>query len=172
MPERTIEDRLREEYFELLPDVRRVAEELETEVRHCLLPVSRNLNRYEQIVITARIKECESAVDALRRRQEYSIFDRAQQTLYTLRNLRDLAHKYYGRCKASEKVWGEFQVVPMLTALFWEVEHTAIYKPSPDLKGIAGSPEMRERTTEVLSALENFEREFESLIHRSSNTKD
>ncbi|HLN02437.1 MAG TPA: hypothetical protein VK335_24330 [Bryobacteraceae bacterium] len=206
MPERTIEDRLREEYFELLPDVRRVAEELETEVRHCLLPVSRNLNRYEQIVITARIKECESAVDALRRRQEYSIFDRAQPMLYTLRNLRDLAgvrvsvfptshwneadhelrchklfsewkpdpvrdengellaYKYYGRGMGSEEVWGEFQVVPMLTALFWEVEHAAIYKPSPELKGIVSSLEMRQRAAEVLNALKTFEHEFESLV--------
>lgn len=91
MPERTVEDRLREEYFELLPEVRRVVEELETEVKHCLLPTSRRLNRYERLVVTARIKECESAVDALRRRQEYSIFDRDQPGLYTLRNLKDLA---------------------------------------------------------------------------------
>ncbi len=37
--ERTIEDRLREEYFELLPDIRRVAEHLEAEVRYCVLPI-------------------------------------------------------------------------------------------------------------------------------------
>ena len=33
MAERSIQDRLREEYFDLLADVRRVAELLETEVR-------------------------------------------------------------------------------------------------------------------------------------------
>jgi hypothetical protein len=34
---RTIEDRLRKEYFELLPDICRVAEQLEAEVRYCVL---------------------------------------------------------------------------------------------------------------------------------------
>jgi len=77
-----------------------------------------------------------------------------------------LAHKYHGHCKASDKVWGEFQVVPLLTALFWEVEHAAIYKPSPSLKGIARSPQMRLRTTEVLDALRTFEDEFETLVRR------
>lgn len=36
MEKRTIEDRLREEYFQLVPDIRRVAENVETEVRYCL----------------------------------------------------------------------------------------------------------------------------------------
>jgi len=49
------------------------------------------------------------------------------------------AFKYHGKCRTSDKVKGEFQVVPMLTALFWEVEHNTIYKPSPRLKGIARS---------------------------------
>jgi hypothetical protein len=49
-PERTVEDRLREEYFHLLPDIRRVADELETEVRHCLVPISLRLSRYERLV--------------------------------------------------------------------------------------------------------------------------
>ncbi len=57
MAERTVEDRLREEYFELLPAIKRVAEELETEVRHCLLPICSRLDQYEQLVITSRIKE-------------------------------------------------------------------------------------------------------------------
>jgi len=41
--ERTIEDRLRQEYFELLPDIRSVADHLEAEVRYCLLPIYRKL---------------------------------------------------------------------------------------------------------------------------------
>jgi hypothetical protein len=206
MAERTVEDRLREEYFELLPDIKRVAEELETEVRYCLLPISSRLDRYERLVITSRIKECESALDALRRRQAFATFDRGQPEVYTLSSLKDLAgvrvsvfprsrwsetdqelrkhqpfsdwepdpvryengellaYKYYGHCKPSDRVWSEFQVVPMLTALFWEVEHATIYKPSPRLKGIARSLEMQQRTAEVLSALRAFEDEFETLV--------
>ena len=53
MAERTAEDRLREEYFMLLPAARRVLEELEAEVRHSLLPLSSELDSYERLVVTA-----------------------------------------------------------------------------------------------------------------------
>lgn len=206
MAERTVEDRLREQYFDLLPDIRRVAEELEAEVRFCLLPISLKLDRYERLVVSSRIKECESAVNALRRRQEGATFDREQPDLYVLTGLKDLAgvrvsvfprkrceetrleirrrfadwepdpvldenghllaHKYFGYCKASNKVRGEFQVLPMLTSLFWEVEHAAIYKPTPKLKGVAGHPKMKDRANQVAAALKAFEEEFEMLIGR------
>ncbi len=207
MVERTVEDRLREEYFELLPDVRHVAAELEAEVRHSLLAISRKLNRYERLVVRSRIKECESAIDALRRRQEAATFDSGERQLYSLASLNDLAgvrvlafprsrlteadeelrkrfrswtpdpvpgydendeplaFTYYGYCMAaSDKVQGEIQIVPMLTGLFWEVEHSAIYKPDPALKGVARSPKMQQRTKEVLEALKAFEEEFERLV--------
>ncbi len=89
--QRTIEDRLREEYFLLLPDIRRVTAQLEAEVRYCVLPILLKLAKYEHLVVTSRIKECESAVDALRRRQEGGTFDRDRPTLYTLTSLKDLA---------------------------------------------------------------------------------
>lgn len=89
--ERTIEDRLREEYFELLPVVGRVAAELEAEVRYAVLPICRRLDKYERLLVTSRIKECESALDALRRRQQGGTFDRDRPALYTLANLNDLA---------------------------------------------------------------------------------
>ena len=80
---RTIEDRLREEYFELLSDIRRVAEDLEAEVRYCVLPICHKLDKYERLVVTSRIKECESALDSLRRRREGGAFDTDRPTLYT-----------------------------------------------------------------------------------------
>lgn len=52
-----------------------------------------------------------------------------------------LALTYFGYCKASNRIRAEFQIVSMLTALFWEVEHSVIYKPSPRLKGVAKSLE-------------------------------
>lgn len=206
--ERTIEDRLREEYFNLLPDIRRVADELEAEVKHCLLPISLRLDKYELLVVTARVKECESAIESLRRRQQFATFNRRRPGRYTLDRLNDLAGirvaafprsrlaeadrklrkrfpawkldpvpgyddngepaalKYHGYCKASDKIRAEFQIVPMLTALFWEVEHPVIYKPSPSLKGVAGSWEMQQCTKDVLKALRAFEDEFASLIRR------
>jgi ppGpp synthetase/RelA/SpoT-type nucleotidyltranferase len=199
---------LREEYFELLPDIRRVAGELEAEVKHCLIPVSRRLDKYERLVVTSRVKECESALDSLRRRQEGWTFDSGRLELYSLDKLNDLAGvrvlafprsrlaeadrklrerfqtwtadpvpgydeneeplalKYFGYCKASDRIRAEFQIVPMLTALFWEVEHSVIYKPSPNLKGVALSLEMQKCTRDVLKGLKAFEDEFAKLIRR------
>jgi hypothetical protein len=65
MANRTIEDRLREEYFDLLPDIRRVLEELEARARFKVMPISLELDQYERIVIRSRVKECESADRAI-----------------------------------------------------------------------------------------------------------
>lgn len=54
----------------------------------------------------------------------------------------------------------------MLTGLFWEVEHSAIYKPDPRLNGIAEDRGMRERTTDVVNALRAFEEQFEALARQ------
>jgi len=208
MTERTVEDRLREEYFGLLPDARRVLEELEAEVRHCLLPLANKLDRHEKLTVTSRIKDCESALGALRRRQEGAIFDPVRADKYSLRNLNDLAgvrvlafprsrwieadrllrqhpqfatwdsdpvrarpddveaeplaFKYHGFCFRNRAVRAELQIAPMLIGLFWEVEHSAIYKPSPRLKGVLAG--MGEQTIKVYAALKDFESEFERLI--------
>jgi ppGpp synthetase/RelA/SpoT-type nucleotidyltranferase len=196
---------LREEYFDLLPDIRRVVDELEAEVKHCLIPISLRLDKYERLVVTSRVKECESALDSLRGRQEGATFDSGRPELYSLDNLTDLAgvrvlafphsrlaeadrklrerfqtwtadpvrgydeplaFTYFGYCRASDRIRAEFQIVPMLTALFWEVEHSVIYKPSPSLKGVARSLEMQQRTRDVLKGLKAFEDEFANLIRR------
>ncbi len=100
--QRAIEDRLREEYSLLLPDIRRVTEQLEVEVRYCVLPILRTLNKYEHLVVKSRIKDCESAINSLGRRPladprtgerlgEGKTFDRDRPALYTLTSLKDLA---------------------------------------------------------------------------------
>jgi len=76
------------------------------------------------------------------------------------------AFKYYGYCQASDKVRGEYQVVSMLTGLFSEVEHSAIYKPDARLSGIADHRGMRERTRDVAKALKAFEEQFEALARQ------
>jgi hypothetical protein len=211
MTERTVEDRLREEYFALLPNARRVLEELEAEVRHSLLPLLNNLDKHEKLTVTSRIKDCESALGALRRRQEGAIFDPDHADEYSLKSLNDLAgvrvlafprsrwietdrllrqhsqfsswisdpvrlrpndkeaeplaFKYYGYCSRNIALRAELQIAPMLIGLFWEVEHSAIYKPSPQFKGVLAG--MDERTTKVYEALKDFESEFERLISRN-----
>jgi ppGpp synthetase/RelA/SpoT-type nucleotidyltranferase len=203
---RTIEDRLREEYFDLLPDIRRVAEHLETEVRYWVLPICHRLDKYERLLVRSRIKECESAVDSLRP-PEGGTFDRERPTLYTLTDLHDLAgvrvlafpgsrlpeidhelrkhfvsweakplvqndqllaFKYSGYCQASTKIRGELQIVSMLIGLFWEVEHSALYKPTPELKGVKDSLTMKRRCSEVYTALRAFDEEFEAQVHEAT----
>jgi ppGpp synthetase/RelA/SpoT-type nucleotidyltranferase len=91
MDPRTVEDRLREEYFGLMPDVRLAVDELEAEVRYLLIPVFESMESYERLTIKSRVKECESAIGALRRRQENASFDKARASHYSLRSLNDLA---------------------------------------------------------------------------------
>jgi hypothetical protein len=202
---RTIEDRLREEYFDLLPDIRRVAEHLEAEVKYLMLPIRRKLDTYEQVVVTSRVKECDSALEKLCRKPEGRTFDTERPALYTLRDLSDLAGvrvlafpsgrlaevdeqirkrfqswevtvlgedelrfglQYGGYCReASDRVRGEIQTVPMLIGLFWEVEHSAIYKPSPEFKRAATDPEMKRCASDVYKALRAFEHQFEALLN-------
>ncbi|HEY3738440.1 MAG TPA: hypothetical protein VGL53_01285, partial [Bryobacteraceae bacterium] len=82
-------------------------------------------------------------------------------------NDRELALKYSGYCRTEDRVQAEYQIVPVLTGLFWEVEHSAIYKPSPRLRGVLRSPEMQERSAMVVEALRAFEAEFEGVIEKS-----
>jgi hypothetical protein len=79
-----------------------------------------------------------------------------------------LAQKYWGYTLESDRVAGEYQIVPMLTGLFWEIEHSALYKPTPRLRGVAQSLEMRECSENVHMALDTFAAEFERLIRNQS----
>jgi ppGpp synthetase/RelA/SpoT-type nucleotidyltranferase len=204
MAERTVEDRLREEYFDLLPEIRRVAWQLETEIRFHTLPILQSLGPAEQLIVKTRIKECESAIKKLRRPLEGGTFDRDKADSYSLLNLADLAgvrvlvfprskvnevdsalrdcledwtpdpvqsegihlaHKYTGICpRVSQRIRAEYQVVPMLIGLFWEVEHSALYKHPSFKKGSAESAPMQSARTKVESALLAFEKEYEAFV--------
>jgi hypothetical protein len=201
MPERLIEDRLREEYFDLLPEIRRVLWQLEAEIRFHTLPILHSLKNPEQLLIKSRVKDCESAIETLRRISEGRQFDPERAANYSLLDLPDLAGvrvlvfpdprleeidnvlrkhfpdwtakpipyvektrlvpKYFGYCRdVSDKVHGEYQVVPMLLGLFWEVEHSAMYK----FRAVANSKEMQERRTDVEKALDGFEKGIERFL--------
>jgi hypothetical protein len=211
MPERTIEDRLREEYFDFLPAIRRVAWQLETEIRYHTLTIQHSLNLYEQLVVKSRIKDCESALKSLQRRQEGRVFDPDRPNDYSILDLPDLAGvrvlvfpnsrllqvdnyiharfsdwtldpvnddsgtalalKYHGYCPViSDRVCGEYQVVPMLLGLFWEVEHAAMYKPATPLKDIASSEQMRNLRTDVERTLRAFEAGFDDFVRKAAFT--
>ena len=89
--ERTVEDRLREEYFTLLPEIGRVAERLEAEIKYLMLPISGRLDRHERLAVKCRVKSCESALDKLRRHQLTRAFEKSRPEMYTLTSLNDLA---------------------------------------------------------------------------------
>jgi len=75
-----------------------------------------------------------------------------------------VALKYDGFRNPTDAVRVEIQIVSLLVGLFWEVEHAAIYKPSPRLRGVEKSPAMQARTAAVLMALRDFEEEFDRQI--------
>ena len=202
---RTVEDLLRAEYFEILPDIRRALLETETRVRAALLDLSLKLEPFERVVIASRVKECESAINSLRRRQPLGLFDSEKAAEYSLSALRDLAavrvmafpqgrveaahatlkpilsnwtsdpipavddselplaHKYFGKWSPVVQITAEIQIVSLLIGLFWEVEHAAIYKPTPSLHGVR-TDVVVQRRDEVLAALKSFGSEFEMAL--------
>jgi hypothetical protein len=91
MTPRTVEDRLREEYFLLSPEIKRVLHQLRTDVAYLLLPATLGLKHHERIQIEARVKECDSAIDSLRRRTEERRFNKESPSQYSLTDLPDLA---------------------------------------------------------------------------------
>ena len=50
----------------------------------------------------------------------------------------DTVHKYFGHLPEPEisEISCEVQIVPMLIGLFWQVEHSTLYKPSPRIKNL------------------------------------
>jgi hypothetical protein len=91
MPARTVVDLLREEYFRLLPHIRLVVGQLEAEIKFHVRSISRSLEEYEQLVVVSRVKECESAVESLRNKQQFQAFNEDRPELYSLTDLDDLA---------------------------------------------------------------------------------
>jgi hypothetical protein len=203
MPERTIEDSLREEYFDLLPEIRRVLWQLEAVIRYHTLTILHALKKPEQLIVKSHVKDCESAIETLGRisKGEGRRFDPDRPDDYSILQLPDLAgvrvpvfpnrrmdevddllrtpfpdwnakpvkddsgsvlaRKYFGFCSdASDRVCGEYQIVPMLLGLFWEVEHSAMYK----FRAVANSKEMRNRRAGVESALAEFEKGVERFL--------
>jgi len=196
-----IEDLLREEYFDLLPEIRRVVWQLDTEIRYLTLPILQSLKSHEQLIIRSRVKECESAIKTLRGQSDGRMFIPERAEEYSLRSLPDLAGvrvlvfpndrlaevrqvlephfqnwtskpvrdsdgkplapKYFGYCEQiSRRISAEYQIVPMLLGLFWEVEHSAMYKSEL----VANSRNMQRRRAEVETALSRFEEGIASLL--------
>lgn len=201
------EDMLREEYFLLLPDIRRTLMELEARIRHTLIEAMRDLEQHERIEIRSRIKDCERAIDSLRRRQPTRAFEASKP--HTLLDLKDLAGariavfprklmrriddllknelhslgqwdddhifvepwpeplilKYRGILSPNLAIVAEYQIAPLLITYFWEVEHDAIYKPSPELR--SAEKFMHDQIKNVYRVLTEFEDSFEHLLLRT-----
>lgn len=79
------------------------------------------------------------------------------------------AHKYFGECPTSLEIQAEIQVVPMLTGLFWQIEHDAFYKPrDPVLRAAVNKPSVRERREGVYQAFEKLERTLQDELERNA----
>ncbi len=72
------------------------------------------------------------------------------------------APSYYGLCAAvSPDIYAEYQVVPALIGHFWEVEHSAMYKPAGSAKGADKDHNLKTLRAKVECSLTRFERGFE-----------
>lgn len=203
MSQNLIEDMLREEYLDLLPEIRSVVSTLEAEIRYHTRHIRSELKDHEQLIIKSRTKECDSAIETLRGKSHGRVFDPTKK--YSMRDLPDLvgvrvlvfpnsrveqvdsvlrphfqgwrydpvpdgfglklAHKYDGYlAKGSPNLRAEYQIVPMLLGLFWEVEHAAMYKSEI----VANSGNMRKRRAIVETALSDFEAGVASLLPDNS----
>jgi hypothetical protein len=209
--ENAIVSRLREEYFDLLPEVRRIVSRLETEVRFHTLPIQQRLKPHEQLIVRSRVKDCQSAVQTVRRKGnrgkgEGDVFDPDRPGDYSLLHLPDLAgvrvlvfpdrrlaeadqllrshlpdwrydpildldghvlaHKYDGRFQTNGgNIVAEYQVVPMLLGLYWEVEHSARYKSI-----LRESIKISELSAKVERALSDFERGVADLLPEAADS--
>jgi hypothetical protein len=210
MPEREIEagirNQLREEYRLLLPMIRRVLIQLETEIRFRVLSILQELQSYEQVIVKSRVKDCESAIAKLV--PEGNIFDPEKR--YSLLRLHDLAGvrilvfpakrvaqvdeelrrhppfdrwasrplryargflsapKYYGAFEAIDGTLNaEYQIVPMLIGNFWDVEHSAMYKPLGWAKGADRDQDLKTLRTKIEVALTRFERGFDGFVEQN-----
>jgi ppGpp synthetase/RelA/SpoT-type nucleotidyltranferase len=195
---------LRQEYVDIKPQLMKTKNFLDLEVAWHLKALIFNLKVHERIEIESRIKDCDSAIDSLRRRQEGRDFEDNKQ--YSLKELKDLVGlrilvfpaslidsvnevilskfnewtsdhikqenpkilKYDGIVNDNHTFRCEIQIVPMLIGKFWEVEHSAFYKPSPSLKGIMKHSKIQRLYDEVIEKLYEFEIAFEKVISEAN----
>lgn len=172
---RTVEDRLREEYFALLPWVRRVLEHVEIEALRNRQDFSTfGVENAEAYSLTSLKDLAGVRVLAFPRNRVREI-DGILRDVEVFRNWtpdpvlgaddKTVAFKYWGYYgPASTEVVGEYQVMSRLTGRFWEVEHSAMYKTAPTLKDAVEAPRMQEQHRSVLRETAKFEDEFERLL--------
>jgi len=150
MPERTIEDLLREEYLDLLPEIRLAADHLKAEISYQILPIVRSLRSFERVEVDMRVKECASAVESLKRRQDANSFQPELSGKYTITHLRDLAGvrvPAFSRCRLNE-----------IDSVLRQAE---AFKRWTELRDVAEKISMQNKAQDVLAA---FEEEFERLL--------
>ena len=58
----------------------------------------------------------------------------------------------------------------MLAGQFLNVEHAAIYKAAPNLRGAVKAPELMEKRLQVFVALREFEEVIEHVIRESTES--
>ena len=210
-------DELRQQYIDLLPEIKLVAQELKTRIKSALLPLVKQLKSPAGLEVKVRIKDCESAIKKLRKKKE-GVFD--PENDYSLLELDDLVGarvltfmnstlvkanklikgefkkwkadhkavkkgakksqkrkkekplwlKYKGKCNARDRIKAEVQLCPMLIGYFGDVEHSAIYKPAPELKNIDTIDAVLKAKDGVYTALQYFEKIVEDEYRKAPKT--
>ncbi|HEX3986160.1 MAG TPA: hypothetical protein VHX13_06050 [Acidobacteriaceae bacterium] len=82
-----VTNKLREQYFLLLPKIRLLTTRLEVEIQYHVRNIAQELDPYEQVIVKSRVKDCEGAIRKLR--GEGNVF--TPEKTYSLTDLKDLA---------------------------------------------------------------------------------
>lgn len=86
--EKSIINTLRDEYYNILPSLEAANTQINLEISCLLKVIICDLKPHQRIRVITRIKECESAINALRRRKESRTFESNGD--YSLKTLPDL----------------------------------------------------------------------------------
>src|SRR5260370_37238084 len=131
-----IVDKLRDEYFEILPEIQLAAQELETRIKCALLPLMKKLKSPARVEVKVRVKDCESAIKKLRKKNE-DIFD--PQGNYSLLDLDDLAGARVLTFMGDTMVTAD----KLLKDEFkdWKADHKKVKNPKKGKRGRQGKNE-------------------------------
>ena len=187
-----IEKWIQEEYKNLRPALNKLRKKVKKEIRTCLSDFTQSLEPWQRIEIRSRIKECNSAIDSLRKRNFHTLNDLVDlvgirivvfpaslaekvegvlidyfKTLvpdhYFYAKNEIAFRKYNGLTDDTTKIKCEIQIMPEILYSLVEVEHDFFYKV-PD-KNLSNENEFHEIVKRLLAYDRALEQDME---HRSS----
>ena len=182
------------EYSNKIEKFKKIEEKLYFEVCHFLSDDKYNLNEFQHIEITSRIKSYSSAEKKLRNQLELTAHDKSsifdlddiigiRISVFPLTLLRNIEKKLDEKFKSwkkekschgrysvykhrsnYEKANCEIQLVPMLVGKFWDVEHSVIYKSK-----LSKNEDLNKSYDVIINALHDYENQVIDVLKYMNN---